>query len=83
MRIFQKLQLRGKKRESQLQNTLKAPVQSKCLQKNKTGIRIFPCFPPPVVSKDVQRNGTIVKSESHLHELDSCSSARETVRLHL
>lgn len=78
MVIFQKIKLPGKE-ESQLKKRLVAPVQSEFLQKTKTDILSFPLFPPPVVSKDVQRNGTIVKSESHLHVSDSCSGARETV----
>lgn len=47
-------------------------------QKIETDVLSFSPFPPPVVSKDVQRNGTIVKSKSHLHVSDSCSSEQET-----
>lgn len=64
------------KEESLLKKRLTASVQSDFLQKIKTNILSFPLFPPPVVSKVVQRNGTIVKSESHLHVLDSCSSVQ-------
>lgn len=68
------------KKKSQVKKRLIAPVRSEFLQKTKTDILSFPPFPPPVVSKDVQRNGTIVKSESHLHVSDSCSGAREKRR---
>lgn len=53
--------------DSFLRKRLKTPVQTGFLQKIKADILSFPPFTPPVVSKDIQRNETIVKSAAHLH----------------
>lgn len=62
-------------------------MQSGSLQRTQTDILSFLPCPPPVLSKDVQGNGTIVKSASHLHVSNSCGGgggARERrQRLHL